>query len=108
MEDIFKYLEANAKEDTLELKDTSIDVAFEQKTEQGTYATVQDAKNKVEHKQEGEKIFTNAADVDARHKGNQLFYKDVLYNIYLRNTISDQVVKEGIILKKYSGYYIDG
>jgi len=100
-EDISADLEVNKKEETIEPKNTSIDVAFEQKTEQGTYATVQDEKNKVEYKlegAEGEKSFTNATDVSAEHKGNQIFYKDVLSNVDLRNTVFDQAIKEDIIL----------
>ncbi|MDD1515378.1 DNRLRE domain-containing protein [Priestia megaterium] len=107
-EGISTNLETNPKEQTIEPENAAIDVAFEQKTDQGTYATVQDDSNKVEYKlegAEGEKPFTNSTDVAAEHKDNQVFYRSVLSNTDLRNTVFDQSVKEDIILKKYDGFY---
>lgn len=101
-------LETNTKEQTIEPENAAIDVAFEQKTDQGTYATVQDDSNKVEYKlegAEGDKPFTNSTDVAAEHKDNQVFYRSVLSNTDLRNTVFDQSVKEDIILQKYDGFY---
>lgn len=107
-EGISTNLETNPKEQTIEPENAAIDVAFEQKTDQGTYATVQDDSNKVEYKlegAEGDKPFTNSTDVAAEHKDNQIFYRNVLSNIDLRNTVFDQSVKEDIILQKYDGFY---
>ncbi|MGG4438650.1 DNRLRE domain-containing protein [Priestia megaterium] len=101
-------LETNPKEQTIEPENAAIDVAFEQKTDQGTYATVQDDSNKVEYKlkgAEGDKPFTNSTDVAAEHTDNQVFYRNVLSNTDLRNTVFDQSVKEDIILQKYDGFY---
>ncbi|QLC90859.1 DNRLRE domain-containing protein [Priestia megaterium] len=107
-EGISTNLETNPKEQTIEPENAAIDVAFEQKTDQGTYATVQDDSNKVEYKlegAEGDKPFTNSTDVAAEHKDNQVFYRNVLSNIDLRNTVFDQSVKEDIILQQYDGLY---
>ena len=107
-EGISTNLETNPKEQTIEPENAAIDVAFEQKTDQGTYATVQDDSNKVEYKlkgAEGDKPFTNSTDVAAEHKDNQVFYRNVLSNTDLRNTVFDQSVKEDIILQKYDGFY---
>lgn len=107
-EGISTNLETNPKEQTIEPENAAIDVAFEQKTDQGTYATVQDDSNKVEYKlegAEGDKPFTNSTDVAAEHKDNQVFYRSVLSNTDLRNTVFDQSIKEDIILQKYDGFY---
>ncbi|MGU3397280.1 DNRLRE domain-containing protein [Priestia sp. D51] len=107
-EGISTNLETNPKEQTIEPENAAIDVAFEQKTDQGTYATVQDDSNKVEYKlegAEGDKPFTSSTDVAAEHKDNQVFYRNVLSNTDLRNTVFDQSIKEDIILQKYDGFY---
>ncbi|MEW4211594.1 DNRLRE domain-containing protein [Priestia megaterium] len=101
-------LEVNKQENTIEPESTSIDVAFEKQTDQGTYATVQDDSNKVEYKlvgAEGEKAFTNANDITAQYEENKVFYRNILPDVDLRNTVFDQSVKEDIILKQYQGLY---
>ncbi|MGG3235313.1 DNRLRE domain-containing protein [Priestia flexa] len=107
-QDISTDLEINPKENTIEPKNAAIDVAFEKQTEKGTYATVQDDTNKVEYKlegAEGDQPFIPSTDVAGEHQENQIFYRNVLPNIDLRNTVFDQAVKEDIILKKYDGFY---
>lgn len=107
-QDISTDLEINPKENTIEPKNAAIDVAFEKQTEKGTYATVQDDTNKVEYKlegAEGDQPFIPSTDVEGEHQENQIFYRNVLPNIDLRNTVFDQAVKEDIILKKYDGFY---
>jgi hypothetical protein len=52
-QEISTNLEINQKEQTIEPENAAIDVAFEQKTDEGTYATVQDDENKVEYRFEG-------------------------------------------------------
>ncbi|MED3821057.1 DNRLRE domain-containing protein [Priestia aryabhattai] len=54
---------------------------------------------------EGDQPFTASTDVAAEHTENQIFYRNVLSNIDLRNTVFDRSVKEDIILKKYDGFY---
>ncbi|MED3928999.1 DNRLRE domain-containing protein, partial [Priestia megaterium] len=106
-QEISTNLEINQKEQTIEPENAAIDVAFEQKTDEGTYATVQDNNDKVEYRfegAEGEQPFMTASDVTAEHKGNQVFYRNVLTGTDLRNTVFDQSVKEDIILQKYEGY----
>ncbi|MDH6651021.1 UNVERIFIED_ORG: RHS repeat-associated protein [Bacillus sp. PvP124] len=106
-QEISTNLEINQKEQTIEPGNAAIDVAFEQKTDEGTYATVQDNNDKVEYQfegAEGEKPFMAASDVSAEHKDNQVFYRNVLTSTDLRNTVFDQSVKEDIILQKYEGY----
>ncbi|WP_155008756.1 DNRLRE domain-containing protein [Priestia megaterium] len=105
--EISTNLEINQKEQTIEPENAAIDVAFEQKTDEGTYATVQDNNDKVEYRfegAEGEQPFIAASDVTAEHKDNQVFYRNVLTSTDLRNTVFDQSVKEDIILQKYEGY----
>ncbi|MGE6893952.1 hypothetical protein [Priestia flexa] len=46
-QEISTNLEINQKEQTIEPENAAIDVAFEQKTDEGTYATVQDNNDKV-------------------------------------------------------------
>jgi len=107
-QDISTNLEINQKEQTIEPQNAAIDVAFEQKTDEGSYVTVQDNTSKVEYKLEGgegDQPFTNSTDVVAEHKENQVFYQNVLPNVELRNTVFDQSIKEDIILKKYEGFY---
>ncbi|MCJ7988048.1 hypothetical protein MUB16_36070 [Priestia sp. OVL9] len=106
-QEISTNLEINQKEQTIEPENAAIDVAFEQKTDEGTYATVQDNNDKVEYRfegAEGEQPFMAASDVTAEHKDNQVFYRNVLTSTDLRNTVFDQSVKEDIILQKYEGY----
>ncbi|MCP1188559.1 DNRLRE domain-containing protein [Priestia flexa] len=106
-QEISTNLEINQKEQTIEPENAAIDVAFEQKTDEGTYATVQDNNDKVEYRfegAEGEQPFMSASDVTAEHKDNQVFYRNVLTSTDLRNTVFDQSVKEDIILQKYEGY----
>ncbi|WP_025753467.1 DNRLRE domain-containing protein [Priestia megaterium] len=106
-QEISTNLEVNQKEQTIEPENAAIDVAFEQKTDEGTYATVQDNNDKVEYRfegAEGEQPFMSASDVTAEHKDNQVFYRNVLNSTDLRNTVFDQSVKEDIILQKYEGY----
>lgn len=105
--EISTSLEINQKEKTIEPENAAIDVAFEQKTDEGTYATVQNNNDKVEYRfegAEGKQPFMAASDVSAEHKDNQVFYRNVLTNTDLRNTVFDQSVKEDIILQKYEGY----
>ncbi|MCU7712677.1 DNRLRE domain-containing protein [Priestia sp. JV24] len=107
-QDISTNLEINQKEQTIEPQNAAIDVAFEQKTDEGSYVTVQDDTSKVEYKLEGgegDQPFTNSTDVVAEHKENQVFYQNVLPSVELRNTVFDQSIKEDIILQKYEGFY---
>jgi len=107
-QDISTNLEINQKEQTIEPQNAAIDVTFEQKTDEGSYVTVQDDTSKVEYKLEGgegDQPFTDSTDVVAEHKENQVFYQNVLPSVELRNTVFDQSIKEDIILQKYEGFY---
>lgn len=100
-------LQVNNQENTIEPANAGIDVAFEKQTNDGAYATVKDERNQVQYKllgAQGDQPFTSSTDVSAEHKENQIFYRNVLQSVDLRNTVFDQSVKEDIILQKYEGF----
>ncbi|MBE4906951.1 DNRLRE domain-containing protein [Bacillus luteolus] len=89
-------------------ENTKLGIRFAPVIHNGKYARFSYGNNKMTMiftGSEGDKPFTKPTNVRASYEENQIFYKDVIPSITLRNIISDSEVKEDIILSSYQGYH---
>lgn len=89
-------------------KNTSLDITFSPKIDEGKFATLKDGEHTLTYsflRAEGEADPQQASEAVATFDKNRIMYKRIVPGLDLLNTVSDQAVKEDLVLSEYTGHH---